>query len=234
MLLRNLSTATGRSPGERADTPQVPRLDVRTVSLAFDALAVAHDRARSAGVAADVDVATSGWLDVVARSGPGRAFDVGGGAGHDSLVLAEYGWTVDLVDVSPGMVRLARRRLDRFPGVRCHTRDARAWLRGRSGPVDLVLALGETLCYLPETAEALTQLTRSVDAGGWLIFSYLNADRLQPGATDLVMEREEPPLWIRALHRNQLVEDLRRTGLRVVDEWRGAGPRSAFLAQRPA
>lgn len=78
---------------------------------------------------------------------PAKVFDVGGGAGHQSLPLAQAGYDVNLLDPSPAMLDKARQRLellsaearqrvtlleadgenadeavggDRFAGVLCH------------------------------------------------------------------------------------------------------------------
>ena len=202
------------------------------MGLGFDAVARSHDHARTVGVAGRVDRVVGGWLERVAGAGPGRAIDVGGGAGHDALVLAERGWAVDLVDVSPVMVELARERLASFPDVRCHVGDAVSWLAAEHDPVDLVLALGETLCYLPDSAAAVAEVARSVREGGALLLTYLDAKGLGADAPPAVQERDDPPLWIRAFGRDWLAREVERAGLQVVEEWRHGGRRSALRALR--
>jgi S-adenosylmethionine-dependent methyltransferase len=47
---------------------------------------------------------------------PAAVFDVGAGAGHQSLALAEAGYELTLLDPSPAMLAKARERLARLPG----------------------------------------------------------------------------------------------------------------------
>jgi S-adenosylmethionine-dependent methyltransferase len=102
---------------------------------------------------------------------PAPVLDVGGGAGHQSLPLAEAGYEVTLLDPSPAMLDKARQRLARLPGE----------ARGR---VTLLQADGEhadqavngqrfaaVLChgvlgYLEEPEPLVSQLCRCADAGG--------------------------------------------------------------------
>src|SRR5262245_36886532 len=47
---------------------------------------------------------------------PAPVLDVGGGAGHQSLPLAQAGYDVTLLDLSSAMLDKARQRLARLPG----------------------------------------------------------------------------------------------------------------------
>jgi SAM-dependent methyltransferase len=49
-------------------------------------------------------------VDLVERSEPGRALDLGCGTGTDSVYLAEHGWDVTGVDMVPKALTIARRR----------------------------------------------------------------------------------------------------------------------------
>jgi SAM-dependent methyltransferase len=51
---------------------------------------------------------------------PGRALDIGCGTGRDAVYLADHGWQVTAVDVSPHAIDKARRRSD---DVRWHVAD---------------------------------------------------------------------------------------------------------------
>jgi ubiquinone/menaquinone biosynthesis C-methylase UbiE len=46
---------------------------------------------------------------------PASVLDVGGGAGHKSLPLAQAGYEVTVLDPSPAMLDKARQRLGRLP-----------------------------------------------------------------------------------------------------------------------
>lgn len=51
---------------------------------------------------------------------PAPVLDVGGGAGHQSLPLAQAGYDVTLLDSSPAMLEKARQRLERLPADAQH------------------------------------------------------------------------------------------------------------------
>jgi SAM-dependent methyltransferase len=90
------------------------------------------------------DESLASWLDrgLVA---PGRALDLGCGPGRNALHLAERGFDVDAVDLSPAAVDWARERARETgaDGVRFHHGDAFA-LAGTQlpGPYDLVYDSG--------------------------------------------------------------------------------------------
>lgn len=75
---------------------------------------------------------------------PGVALDLGCGTGRHAAYLAEHGWQVIGVDVSPAAIKVARRRSDR---VRWQVADLQGpWLQGIGGSlaarVTLILDLG--------------------------------------------------------------------------------------------
>jgi SAM-dependent methyltransferase len=74
------------------------------------------------------------WLEA-----PGRALDVAGGAGRNSLWLAERGWLTTLVDISPVAVGLVRQAA-KARGVRINTIFADLAAEPLpAGPWDLIL-----------------------------------------------------------------------------------------------
>ena len=61
------------------------------------------------------DLSPDDWLvEHVAGTPPGRALDLACGLGHNAIWLAERGWTVDAVDISPVGLCLAREFADGF------------------------------------------------------------------------------------------------------------------------
>ncbi len=71
---------------------------------------------------------------------PGRALVLGLGGGALASALVDSGWTVDAVEIDPGVVQAATRyfRLDRSR-VRVHLADARRFLRRTPDRFDLIL-----------------------------------------------------------------------------------------------
>lgn len=58
------------------------------------------------------------WLvDNVAGLSPGRALELACGLGHNAVWLAQHGWTVDAVDISPAGLRLAQQVASWFGGL---------------------------------------------------------------------------------------------------------------------
>lgn len=69
------------------------------------------------------------WRELLLRvlpPAPGRLADLGSGTGTLSLLLADADYTVDGVDFSPAMVRLAQEKATGRPGVRFVEADAAA------------------------------------------------------------------------------------------------------------
>jgi SAM-dependent methyltransferase len=102
---------------------------------------------------------------------PAAVVDVGGAAGAYALWLAEQGYAVDLVDLTPRLVAEAERRsaLATRPLKSCRVGDARA-LDLPPAITDIVLLLGP-LYHLPEASDragALREAARILRPGGWL------------------------------------------------------------------
>ncbi|MGY1980240.1 class I SAM-dependent DNA methyltransferase [Nocardia gipuzkoensis] len=113
--------------------------------------------------------------DLVARFGAGaphELLDVGSGTGRDAARLAELGYRVRGVDISPRMVDYARTR---YPAIDFSVGDARALRPG--APVDVLTCLGSTLLHLHATADlvaALDGFAAGLRAGGLLILEMRN------------------------------------------------------------
>lgn len=77
---------------------------------------------------------------------PGRALDLGCGAGTDAIYLAKQGWEVTGVDFVPEAIATARSRARAAGSTACFVAGDATRLRqaGVSGPFDLMLDIG---CY---------------------------------------------------------------------------------------
>jgi S-adenosylmethionine-dependent methyltransferase len=102
---------------------------------------------------------------------PAPVLDVGGGAGHQSLPLAQAGYDVTVLDSSPAMLDEARQRLERLPAearrrvtlVEADGLRAEETLQGRRFAA--VLCHG-VIGYLPEPEPLVDQLCRCAATGG--------------------------------------------------------------------
>jgi S-adenosylmethionine-dependent methyltransferase len=97
--------------------------------------------------------------------------DVGGGAGHQSIPLAQAGYEVTLLDPSPAMLDKAQERLQRLPGeaqrrvtfLQADGENAEEAVNGRRFAA--VLCHG-VLGYLEQPEPLVNQLCQCVAAGG--------------------------------------------------------------------
>jgi S-adenosylmethionine-dependent methyltransferase len=102
---------------------------------------------------------------------PAPVLDVGGGAGHQSFLLAQAGYEVTLLDSSPAMLGKARERLQRLPAeaqrrvtlVEADGENAGEALQGRR--FGAVLCHG-VLGYLEQPEPLVNQLCWCAAAGG--------------------------------------------------------------------
>ena len=111
---------------------------------------------------------------------PARVLDVGGGAGHQSLPLAQAGYDVTILDPSPAMLDKARQRLQLLPaGAR-----QRVTLLQGDGERAAEAVAGErfagVLChgvlgYLEDPEPLAAQLCQCAEAGGMVSIMTGNA-----------------------------------------------------------
>jgi S-adenosylmethionine-dependent methyltransferase len=102
---------------------------------------------------------------------PAAVLDVGGGAGHQSLPLAQAGYEVTLLDPSPAMLDKAQQRLQGLPGevqarvtlLQADGENAVEAVKGRRFAA--VLCHG-VLGYRPQPEPLVKQLCRCAAAGG--------------------------------------------------------------------
>ena len=98
---------------------------------------------------------------------PARAADLGCGTGSLSLLLAEDGYAVDGVDLSPEMVRRAALKAGTFPGTSFVVGDA-ADPPLEEAVYDVVLCR-HVLWTLPDPAAALARWVQLLTPGGRLV-----------------------------------------------------------------
>jgi SAM-dependent methyltransferase len=143
-----------------ADAPSAARSAYDALGADYDALTADHDYER--------------WLSVLEalarRHGLAgrRLLDLACGTGRSFEPMLRRGYDVTACDVSPEMVRLARRRA---PGVPVAVADMRAlpeW-----GPFDLVTCLDDAVNYLPGERDldaAFAGVARVLRPGGVFVF----------------------------------------------------------------
>jgi SAM-dependent methyltransferase len=170
-----------------------------------------------------------------------RALDAGCGTGFQSALLDELGWRTHGIDVSAGLLAVARRRLS-------HAALALASIEALPYPdarFDAVVCCGSTLSFVDDPARALAELGRVLRPGGrllldcehrpsldlaWTLASALAGDVLGYGvparqawralATRRRLRLAYPgygPIWL--FGRRELAGLLRAAGLTPVRAW---------------
>ncbi|MCX7522573.1 class I SAM-dependent methyltransferase [Microbacterium sp. STN6] len=124
-------------------------------------------------------------VDVVGSLKPGRALDLGCGEGGDSVWLAESGWRVTGMDISPTALEraaaLAASRGVPAASITWVQQDLAAWQPGPDDAYDLVSA-----CFLHSPVDGFPReevLRRAADA-------------VAPGGALLVVGHAGPPPWM--------------------------------------
>lgn len=102
----------------------------------------------------------------------GRVLDVGCGTGKAFPPLLDRGWEIYGCDISPAMLRQARRE---HPDVRqgLYSADARDLPEYRKGPFDLILLLNDVVNYLTEDGDlerCFGGVERNLAPGGLVCF----------------------------------------------------------------
>jgi SAM-dependent methyltransferase len=120
-------------------------------------------------------------VDAVTPLSPGRAVDLGCGEGADAIWLAQHGWRVDAVDISPAAIDRARAAataagIDR---VSFQIGDVLAWSQGNENGYDLVCA---SFLHSPDDQGRHRLLERA-------------ALLVAPGGRLLVVSHAAPPPW---------------------------------------
>jgi SAM-dependent methyltransferase len=95
----------------------------------------------------------------------GRALDAGCGTGFQSALLTDLGWDAHGVDVSAGLLAVARRRL---PGAAFALASVET-LPYPDALFDVAVCCGSTLSFVDDPARALAELGRVLRPGGRLL-----------------------------------------------------------------
>lgn len=148
--------------------------------------------------------ANAALVDVIEGRAPGTALDLGSGEGGDSIWLAEQGWSVTGLDISPtALARAAEHATERgVPAGRIHWQlaDLAEWRPGVDERYDLVSA-----CFLHSPVEfpreeVLRRAADTVAPGGLLLV--VGHAAFPPWST--VPEHERPELPAAEEVRRQL------------------------------
>ena len=107
----------------------------------------------------------------------GRALDLAGGRGQNSIYLLERGWHVKLIDASDAAVHQARDRAkDACLTLDCEVEDAGSFLaRNSAGTFDLVMVFA----FLDR--KLWQGIRRALRSGGLLVYKTYTLDNLQFG-----------------------------------------------------
>jgi SAM-dependent methyltransferase len=142
--------------------------DLDQTRALWDAEAASFDEAPDHGLAdPETRSAWRGLLLDALPPAPARVADLGSGTGTLSLLLAEHGYLVDGVDISPEMVRLATEKAGGDTGVSFVAGDAAAPPLD-PGSYDVVLCR-HVLWALPDPAAALRRWVDLLAPGGRLL-----------------------------------------------------------------
>jgi 2-polyprenyl-3-methyl-5-hydroxy-6-metoxy-1,4-benzoquinol methylase len=135
----------------------------RSSAQSFDRTAADYDRLGDLGENSGV----GNWLVRVVPVGGGRALDLGCGAGHHTVLLAERFAHVDAIDLSLPMLEIARAKRSR-PNVFYRQGDLLE-VTG-SGGYDLVLSV-MTLHHVPDLRAALAHIAGLLAPGGRIVLA---------------------------------------------------------------
>jgi tellurite methyltransferase len=151
------------------------------------------------------------YEEFLASTRPGLALDVAGGAGRNSVWLAQRGWQVKLLDISDVALRLAR---EKFESAAPH----KGRLQTEIVDLNSVADLGKTqyhlvLAFYFLRRELFPAIARALKPGGTLIYRTYTIDRMKvpggPSDPQYLLQPNEllhgfPDM--RVLHYHEMVE----------------------------
>jgi len=162
------------------------------------------------------------WCAIAARHRGGRFLELGAGSGRVTEVLAPAARELVAIDVSPELLRLARRRLAAWP--RTHLIQADMLEPAIREPFDLIVAANDPFSHLIEAADrdrALGVVARHLAPGGRFV---LDALWVSPGEA-VAMARAGG-----RVRRRTISLDGQRLG--VVERWERPGGQSGCCHAR--
>ena len=154
--------------------------------------------------------------ELTPRPGP-RALDAGCGTGLQTSLLRALGFATHGVDLSAGLLRLARGKLPEVPFARGDL----AALPYRDASVDAVTCCGSTLSFVAEPARAVAEMGRVLRPGGvlvlevehkwsldlgWALASALTGDPLGYRVTAAAALRQVARPWSQGFHLDYPVD----------------------------
>jgi SAM-dependent methyltransferase len=117
---------------------------------------------------------------------PGRsglALDLGAGSGFQSIPLAELGFQVTAVDLSPTLIAELRTQVGSLQ-IRTVERNFLPLTTLGAAPVDLIVCMGDTLTHLADPAEVqhlITEAAAMLHPGGALVLTWRDLSTLPEG-----------------------------------------------------
>lgn len=122
----------------------------------------------------DTRISPPELMDFIAAHAPGRALDLGCGAGTNVITLAKHGWQATGIDFVGKAIRTAQQRA-KEAGVRVDFRTGDVTrLDGILGPFDLVLDIG---CFHSLSPAGMADYARNLDrllapGGTFLLYAF--------------------------------------------------------------
>ena len=117
------------------------------------------------------------WVDFVTKNSKATSImDLGGGAGRLAVLLAQLGYTVDVLDLSPEMLSLAQKHANDanvdLSLLQADMRDFSDWKK----EYPIIVSFADALNYLPNLSDfklAIQQVYDHLAVGGQFLFDVI-------------------------------------------------------------